>query len=65
MKIRVDLDLCQGHGTCVGEAPEVFALDEAEGKVVVKDAAPPDTQRAQVKAAVRFCPTRAITLVED
>ncbi len=65
MRIRVDLDLCQGHGTCVGEAPEVFALDEAEGKVIVRDASPPETQRAQVKAAIRFCPTRAISLVED
>jgi len=32
VRVRVDLDLCQGHGTCAEEAPEVFAVDE--GRIV-------------------------------
>ncbi|MEE8166399.1 MAG: ferredoxin, partial [Myxococcota bacterium] len=26
MRIEVDLALCQGHGVCVEEAPEVFRV---------------------------------------
>jgi ferredoxin len=61
----VDLDLCQGHGACVEEAPEVFALDEKESKVLVRDERPPEALRPKVKNAVRFCPTRALSLTDD
>ena len=65
MRIQVDLDLCQGHGACVEEAPEVFAVDERSSKVIVRMERPPEAVRAQVKAAVRYCPTQALRLVED
>jgi sterol 14alpha-demethylase len=65
LRVRVDLDLCQGHGVCVGEAPAVFALDPKELKVRVLDEQPGPALRAQVEAAVRHCPTRAIQIVED
>ncbi len=65
MKIRVDLDLCQGHGVCVEEAPELFALDAATSKVVVLDSDPSESLRAKVAAAVKYCPTRALRLVEE
>ena len=65
MRIKVDLDLCQGHGACVEEAPEVFAIDERASKVIVRDERPGEALRVQVKAAIRFCPTRALDLIED
>jgi sterol 14-demethylase len=65
LRVRVDLDLCQGHGVCVSEAPEVFALDPKELKVRVLDEQPVPALRAKVEAAVRHCPTRAISIVED
>jgi ferredoxin len=65
VKVRVDLDLCQGHGVCAEEAPDVFALDESASKVVLRDPSPPEEQRARVKAAVRYCPTHALALLED
>jgi ferredoxin len=65
VRIRVDLDLCQGHGTCAEEAPEVFAVDEQESKVIVREERPPESLRAKVKSAVRFCPTRALTQSEE
>jgi len=65
VKIRVDLDLCQGHGVCAGEAPELFALDAATSKVVVLEANPPEALRAKLAAAVKYCPTRAIRIAED
>ena len=65
MRVRVDLDLCQGHGTCAEEAPEVFAVDEKESKVIIRLEQPPEALRAKVKSAVRFCPTGALSLTED
>jgi len=65
VRIRVDLDLCQGHGTCAEEAPEVFAVDERESKVTVRVERPPEALCAKVKRAVRFCPTGALSLTED
>jgi ferredoxin len=65
VKIQVDFDLCQGHGVCAGEAPELFALDAATSKVVVLDANPPESRRAKLTAAVKYCPTRALRILED
>lgn len=63
MKIRVDLDLCQGHEVCCSEAPDVFEM--AGDKVRVKDPAPSEDQRPAVQAAVKYCPTRAISIEEE
>jgi sterol 14-demethylase len=65
LRVRVDLDLCQGHGVCASEAPEVFALDAKEVKVRLLDERPAPALRARVEAAERHCPTRAISIVED
>lgn len=65
MRVRIDLDLCQGHGACAEEAPEVFVLDPKRSKAIVTNEHPPDGLHAKVRAAVRFCPTRALSLVED
>ena len=64
MRIEVDLDLCQGHAMCELEAPAVFSVPR-KGKVAVTDARPPEAQRAAVEAAVRYCPTQALTLADD
>ncbi|MEE9606355.1 MAG: cytochrome P450, partial [Myxococcota bacterium] len=63
--VRVDLDLCQGHGVCANEAPDVFAVDETEFKVRVLQERPGPEQRPAVESAQRHCPTRAIALIED
>lgn len=61
MKVRVDLTLCQGHGVCMGEAPEVFRIRE-DGTLEVLRERPADQLREKVENAVKYCPTRAITL---
>jgi sterol 14-demethylase len=63
-RIVVDRDLCQGHGVCESEAPEVFEVSK-ERSVVVLDATPGDAQRKVVEAAVKYCPTHALKIVED
>ena len=64
MRVRVDWDLCQGHGACAVDAPEVFGVDEKQGVVIVLQASPPEELRERVALAVRFCPTRALA-IED
>ncbi|UBU09264.1 ferredoxin [Nonomuraea gerenzanensis] len=61
MKLRADLDLCQGHAMCELEAPDVFEVPR-KGKVRVLVEEPDESLRAQVEAAVRYCPTRALKL---
>ncbi len=64
MKVIVDRDLCQGHGVCESEAPAVFTVSK-KGTVEILDESPPEDLRAQVEAAVSFCPTHALRIEED
>lgn len=63
-KVVVDRDLCQGHGVCEAEAPEVFEVSK-KGDLTVLVEAPADDQRAAVDLAVRYCPTHALSVQED
>ena len=63
-RVVVDRDLCQGHGVCESEAPEVFSVSKA-GELTVLDETPGDDQRAAVAAAVKYCPTHALSIVEE
>lgn len=65
MKVEVDLGLCQGHGVCESEAPQVFRVNKDTNTVEVIDTNPPGDLRAQVKEAIKHCPTQALSLVED
>jgi sterol 14-demethylase len=49
---------------CESEAPEVFSLSK-EGELTVLDETPPDSLRAKIELAVKYCPTHALTIVED
>ncbi len=63
-KIVVDRDLCQGHGVCENEAPGVFEVSKA-GELTLLQESPGDAERPAVEAAVKYCPTHALTIVED
>ncbi len=65
MKVVADLDLCQGHQMCQGEAPDVFGFDADADQVVVLQEHPDDHLRPQVAAAVTYCPARALGLEDD
>jgi sterol 14-demethylase len=64
MRIVVDRQLCQGHAVCMGEAPEVFEVTR-DGKLTVRQERPPDALRTQVEAAIRYCPTGALSWMEE
>lgn len=68
MRIRVDLDLCQGHGVCQEEAPEIFRVVERAGeydRVELIDPTPPESLRPKAEAAERYCPNRVISIRDD
>lgn len=68
MRVKVDLELCQGHALCQEEAPEVFRVVERAGtydQVSLRDAHPPERLRAKVEAAARHCPNRVIRVEEE
>jgi ferredoxin len=68
MRVKVDLELCQGHALCQEEAPEVFRVLERPGEydqVRLLQERPPEALRAKVEAAARHCPNRVIRVVEE
>ncbi|MEV5649622.1 ferredoxin [Nocardia sp. NPDC052254] len=64
MRIEVDLDLCQGHAMCEAEAPDYFSVPK-HGKVELLRTDVDPADRADVENAVRYCPTQALSIVED
>ncbi len=64
MRVEADLDLCQGHGMCAVEAPEVFALGKGDDQVRILRPEPDESARQAVQDAVRYCPATALTLHE-
>jgi len=67
LRVRVDLDLCQGHRVCVTEAPEVFEIEHVDGADRVRlkcETASPEL-REKIELAVHHCPTRALSIETD
>ena len=60
----VDRDLCQGHGVCESEAPEVFSVSK-DAVLTVLQESPPDSERKAVEMAVKYCPTHALSISEE
>jgi ferredoxin len=62
VRVRVDLDTCQGHGRCYDLAPDVFgADDEGYAQLLVTGDVPAELEQ-QARAAEANCPERAIVL---
>lgn len=62
MRVRVDLDRCQGHTLCAMRAPRSFELDDVDGHSVVVDEEVPPEQEDEVVEAARSCPEQAISI---
>ena len=69
-RICVDTDLCQGHGVCAAEAPELFRVTD-QGQIY--DTVDPvateigEDQLALAQRAARYCPNGVIRIeaIED
>jgi sterol 14-demethylase len=64
MTVLINRELCQGHAVCMGEAPEVFQVDD-DGVLTVLLEHPPERLVEQVQRAAKYCPTRAIRIVDN
>lgn len=61
MKVIVNYDLCEANAVCMGEAPEVFQVDEKDDlNLLVEEI--PEKLRAKVERAVRLCPRQALRI---
>ena len=61
-KVVVDWGLCDGHGACASEAPEVFELDDDDNLLLLREDISAELL-PKVEAAVRACPKRALSVV--
>jgi ferredoxin len=61
MKVVVDWLRCDGNGSCVVEAPDVFDLNDDDELLVLQEQ-PGEDQRGPVEAAVSACPKRALAI---
>ena len=64
-RVVADVELCQGHQMCQGEAPDVFGFDAGADKVVLLQERPADAERRSVQDAVTYCPAMALAIEED
>ena len=64
MKVVVDYDKCESNAVCMGIAPDIFEVRDDNFLYVLIEH-PPETRRADVDEAVRFCPTGAISVEAD
>jgi ferredoxin len=60
-EIRVDRSLCMGSGQCSWYAPNTFDQDDETIAIVTDPEGDPDEA---IRAAVKGCPTGALSLVE-
>ena len=63
MRVRVDSELCVGHGRCYEIAPTVFGDDERGHCVLLVEVVPAEHEEVARRAEAN-CPERAIS-VED
>lgn len=64
MRVRVDLEVCVGHGRCYELAPDVFGEDErGHARLLVETV--PEGLESQARAAMWNCPEHAIEVDED
>jgi ferredoxin len=63
-RIVVDRDLCESNAVCVRTAPDMFVIDEADRMQLLVERPSPE-QLDEARAAVKRCPRRALSLVEE
>lgn len=64
MKVELDLAKCQGYANCVVEAPEIFDIDEDNGKAIILMEEIPESAHEEARRAVASCPVAALRAVD-
>lgn len=60
MQVKVDRDLCEANGVCVGLAPKVFELDD-DDQLHIAASVPAELEQ-RVLMAIDRCPKNALSL---
>jgi len=63
MRLKIDYDLCVGHGMCVAAAPDLFEFEEGDQPVVTCELIASDKEK-QARLSIDSCPERAISIEE-
>lgn len=63
-EIKLDRQLCQGHAMCMGEAPDLFQVDE-EGVLHIPNEQPNRKLLDKALLAAGHCPNQAIKIIND
>lgn len=63
MKVSVDRTRCVSYAICIGVAPDVFLLDDADRLELVTDVVT-DENGPRLEEAVLACPAQALSLSE-
>ncbi len=65
MRVRLDVDACEGHNRCYALAPELFDVDDFGQAVVIGDGSVAPDLHDKARLAVANCPEYAISLEEE
>lgn len=66
MKVRIDSELCSGHGRCYAVEPHVYSPDDEGYSSPLDTTIPvPDEYEKKARRGMRSCPEGAIAVVED
>lgn len=65
MRIRVDTELCQGHGRCYMLAPDLFEADDDGYSQPTAERPVPPGLADQARRAFMNCPEDAVILTEE
>jgi ferredoxin len=67
MRMRIDGELCTGHGRCAKYAPEVYKLDDLDGYNLHRGTIihVPVGEEKNALIGMKACPERAITQVDE
>lgn len=64
MDIELDRNVCQGHGVCQMNAPNLFRLSDEDGLAIQPENPIPAEFEDEGRAAVINCPELALKLIE-
>jgi ferredoxin len=64
MRVVLDEEECLGYANCVLEAPDLFDIDDDTGQAVILVDPVPEDRAEAARAAVKVCPSRALSLEE-
>jgi len=65
MRVKVNVDKCEGHNRCCALAPELFDVDDYGTATALNDGNVLPELEEKAKLAVQNCPEYAIEYVKD